>query len=100
VKGTRLAAFIMGAVLPLMTPRPALARVYVNITPPAPVVEVRAGSPSPRHVWVPGYQRWDGRRYVWVPGRWMLPPRHRSAWAPGRWVHDRRGWYWSNGRWR
>ena len=46
------------------------ADVIVRIGPPAPVVERRLVAPSRNHVWVSGYQRWDGRGYVWVPGRW------------------------------
>jgi hypothetical protein len=102
MKGKRLRVFVMGALLPLMTPSLAHARVYVSIAPPAPVVEVRAGAPSSRHVWVPGYYRWhrNNRRYVWNRGYWAVPPRHRSYWVPGHWAQSRRGWYWSGGRWR
>jgi hypothetical protein len=96
------------AILPLVLltlapapPASAGPRVYVRIGPPAPVVETRIVAPSPRHVWIAGYHRWDGRAYVWVPGRWELPPSHRAAWVPGHWVHHRRnGWYWVEGHWR
>jgi hypothetical protein len=95
-------AFCLTAVL-LATPTAASAatRVYVRVGPPAPVVEVRTVSPGPRYVWVGGYHRWDGRAYVWAPGRWVVPPRHRTVWVPARWVHDRHhGWYVVSGRWR
>lgn len=75
-------------------------RAYVRIGPPAPIVAVRAISPGPRYVWVDGYHRWTGRAYVWVPGRWAVPPRHRSAWIPARWERDRRGWFFVAGHWR
>jgi hypothetical protein len=81
-------------------PARAAARVYVRVGPPAPVVEVRAGAPGPRYVWVDGYHRWDGRAYVWVPGRWAIPPRARAAWVPGHWVHASRGYYFVDGHWR
>jgi len=76
------------------------SRVYVRIGPPAPVVEVRSVAPGPHFVWIAGYHRWDGRRYLWVPGRWAAPPRARAVWVPGRWVHERRGWYFMDGHWR
>ncbi|HEY1948183.1 MAG TPA: hypothetical protein VGG97_14325 [Bryobacteraceae bacterium] len=77
------------------------AQVYVRIGPPPRVVERRPPPPpGPRRVWVGGYHRWDGRRYVWMPGAWMLPPRPRARWVDGRWVHDRRGYYWRDGHWR
>jgi hypothetical protein len=76
-------------------------RVYVQVGPPAPIVEVRPAVPRRGYVWVPGYHRWDGGRYVWVPGEWRNPPRHRAAWVPGHWAHDRRhGWYFVDGHWR
>jgi hypothetical protein len=97
-----MAVFVMGALLPLLAPRPALAhtRVYVEIAPPAPIVEVRAVAPSPYHVWIAGYHRWEGGRYVWVPGHYEVPPRHRSYWVAGHWVeHRHHGWYWVEGHW-
>jgi len=82
-------------------PAAAGARIYVRIGPPAPVVEERIIAPSPRHVWIGGYHRWDGRAYVWVPGRWELPPSRYRTWVPGHWVrHQRNGYYWVDGHWR
>ena len=78
----------------------ARSRVYVRVGPPAPIVETRIVAPGPRHLWVPGYHRWNGGAYVWVPGRWELPPRAGAAWVPAHWVHGRRGWYLVEGRWR
>ena len=79
----------------------AEARIYVQIGPPAEVVEVRPGAPGPHHYWVPGHHRWDGHAYVWVGGRWEMPPRHHHAWVRGHWVHHRRhGWYWVEGHWK
>jgi hypothetical protein len=76
-------------------------RVYVRVGPPAPVVEVRAGSPGRGRVWVAGYHRWNGHAYVWSPGRWAVPPHARAVWVAPRWVHDRRhGWYFVAGHWR
>ena len=75
-------------------------RVYVSVRPPAPIVAVRPPAPGPRHVWVDGYHHWNGRTYVWVAGTWMVPVRRGVTWIPGRWHHDRRGWYYVDGRWR
>jgi hypothetical protein len=51
-------------------------------------------------VWVPGYHRWDGRRYVWVSGRYMQPPRPGAVWMAGAWRPERGGYVWHNGYWR
>ena len=75
-------------------------RVYVRVGPPAPVVEVRAVAPGPRHVWVPGYYRWDGRVYVWTAGAWAVPPRGRAVWVAPRWERNRHGWFFVAGHWR
>jgi hypothetical protein len=79
----------------------ASTRVYVKIGPPVAVVEKREVAPSARHVWIPGFHRWDGNTYVWVSGRWEVPPKGRHAWVPGHWVHHHRnGYYWVEGHWR
>jgi hypothetical protein len=75
-------------------------RVFVRVGPPAPIVETRVVSPGPAFVWVPGYYAWQRSAYVWVPGRWVRAPRARAVWVPARWVHDRRGWFFVQGRWR
>ena|SRR5690348_8284735 len=75
-------------------------RLYVRVGPPAPIIEARVVAPGPGYVWIEGYQRWDGGRYVWTSGRWALPPRPRARWVQGHWSRDRRGWYWVDGHWR
>ena len=75
-------------------------RVYVRVAPPVERVEVIGVAPRPGYVWVRGWWRWDARRYVWVPGRWVAPQRGYHRWQPGHWAHDRRGWFWIEGRWR
>jgi hypothetical protein len=42
----------------------AFAQVVVRVAPPPPIVERHPVAPGPRYVWVGGYHRWDGRRYV------------------------------------
>jgi hypothetical protein len=81
-------------------PAEAGVRVYVGVAPPPVIVEKVPVAPSPGHVWIPGYHRWDGRAYVWVPGRYAVAPRPHALWVPGHWVKHRRGWYWVGGRWR
>lgn len=79
---------------------PARAQVIIRVRPPHAVREHRPRAPSRGHVWIPGYQRWDGRGYQWVPGRWDLPPRPRAVWVAPRWVHRGGGWVFVEGRWR
>jgi hypothetical protein len=70
--------------------------VYVQVGPPAPIVETVPVSPGPGYVWVGGYYRWNGDRYVWVHGRYV---RHAGHWCGGHWRHEHRGWYWVAGGW-
>jgi hypothetical protein len=75
-------------------------RVYVQVGPPQPVMEVHEVSPGPGYVWIPGYHRWDGRAYVWTPGYWTRGPRSQATWSPGHWSHNRKGWFYITGHWR
>jgi hypothetical protein len=78
----------------------ASAQVIIRTPPPAVIVE-RPGPPlHAGWVWVGGFYRWDGRRYVWVPGHWVAPPRPRAVWIPGRWVPRGGGYVWVAGYWR
>jgi len=76
------------------------AEVVVRMGPPHAIVEHGAVRPSPRHVWIAGYHRWDGRTYVWEPGRWELPPREHAVWVAPRWQHRHDGYVFVEGRWR
>ncbi len=97
-----LAAAVLSVLgLAAVAPAGADTRVYVRIGPPVAVVETRVVAPSPRHVWIPGYYRWDGGAYLWVGGRWELPPPAYHTWVPGHWSHHHsHGWYWVEGHWR
>ena len=53
-------------------------RVYVPAPPPAPVVEVVGVAPSPHHVWIAGYHRWDVY-YRTTSGDVLLPVGYASA---------------------
>ena len=75
-------------------------RLYVRVGPPAPIVETRTATPGPEYVWMQGVYHWDGRAYVWEPGHWTRPPRDHARWVSGHWAHDRRGWFFVDGRWR
>ena len=75
------------------------ANISVRIGPPPPRREVIVARPGPRHVWVPGNYRWDGRRYAWGNGHWTLPPRGRNYWVPGRWERRNGMHIWFDGHW-
>jgi hypothetical protein len=83
-----------------MVPAISMAQLVVRIGPPAPIVERRPPPPDRGFVWIDGYQRWDGQRYVWVGGHWDRPPRPGAVWVPHRWVHRHGGWAMAEGHWR
>jgi hypothetical protein len=76
------------------------ADIVVRIAPPRAVVEHRSVAPSREHVWIPGYHRWDGNRYVWERGRWELPPRRHAKWVAPKWSHRHREYVFTEGHWR
>src|SRR5580698_2307487 len=90
VMGKVLSAVVLGAVFCIGSMQ--AAEVVVNIRPPRVIVEHRAVRPSPHHVWIGGYHRWDGRAYVWESGRWEVPPRERAVWVAPRWQHRHDGY--------
>jgi hypothetical protein len=80
---------------------PALAQVYVNVAPPAPIVETRPVAPGSGYAWVPGYYRWNGSQYAWAHGHYMRPPGTGQVWVAGHWVEGTHGrWHWVEGHWR
>jgi hypothetical protein len=76
------------------------AEVVVKLKPPALKVEHRSERPSPRHVWIGGYHRWDGNAYVWEPGKWDVPPHEHAVWVAPRWEHRNGGYVFVEGRWK
>ncbi len=53
----------------ILTAGAANAQVVIHAGPPPPVIVERPGPPlHAGWVWVSGYYRWNGARYVWVPG--------------------------------
>ena len=76
------------------------ASVVIRIAPPRAVYQRRGRAPSRQHVWVSGYQRWDGNAYSWNAGRWEQRPQRNSRWVSHRWVHQRNGYVLVDGHWR
>jgi hypothetical protein len=83
-----------------LAPAASYAQVRIVIAPPAPIVEVRGPAPERGFVWIDGYHRWDGGRYVWVPGRWDRPPHPHAHWVAHHWVHRHGEWILVEGHWR
>jgi WXXGXW repeat (2 copies) len=92
-----LPALLLAAAL---MPAASFAQVVVRVGPPAAIVETRPARPGGEFVWVDGYHRWDGARYVWVPGRWDRPPHHGQRWVAHHWVHRNGGYVMVEGHWR
>ena len=83
-----------------LIPAASNAQVYVHIGPPVAVVEHPGPPPGRDFVWVSGYHRWDGNRYVWVPGRYERPPHGHHVWVAHHWEHRHDGWVLVEGHWR
>ena len=76
------------------------AEVVVKVAPPRAIVEHRSVRPSPNHVWIGGYHRWDGNAYAWQAGHWEAPPRPHAVWVAPRYQHRHDGYVFVEGRWR
>ena len=85
-----------------LMPAAALAQVgvVVRVAPPAPIVEAHDHPPHPGWVWIDGYHRWNGHRYVWVHGHWVRPPHPGAVWVAHRWEHRGDGWVLVEGHWQ
>jgi hypothetical protein len=59
--------------------------VFVPFGPPPSARQVILARPSSRHVWLPGYYRWHGKRYVWgmATGQFHLVRERCGCRAPG-----------------
>jgi hypothetical protein len=100
-QGTEVKKTVLAFLLALsLAPAAAVAQVVVRVGPPAPIVEHYGPPPHRGYVWIAGYHRWDGARYVWVHGYWARPPRPGAVWVAHRWVHRHRGWVLVEGHWR
>ena len=92
----QLSALIFFAGLLSAAALPAAAQLYVQIAPPAPIVETVPAAPGSGYVWVNGHYNWSGNRYVWVGGHYE---RHGGRYCDGHWRHNARGYYWVAGHW-
>jgi hypothetical protein len=82
---------------------PAGAQVYggayVQVGPPAAIVETIPAAPGPAYYWQPGYWSWNGYRYVWIHGHYGYRPYSGAVWRAGHWARGSNGWYWRPGHW-
>ena len=90
---------VVFSILMLAAPMAKAQAWRVRVVPPSAVVETVPVAPSPRHVWVPGYHRWERNRHVWVPGNYVVQ-RPGYRWEHHRW--EQRGGYYHfrRGGWR
>ncbi len=100
MKKFALAAICFAGLTSGLMTNAAQAQVVIRVAPPPPIVEHYGPAPRPGYVWVGGYHRWDGGRYVWIPGYWAAPPRPHAVWVPGRYYRYHGGYAWREGRWR
>ena len=101
MKNIRKVLMLLTAIL-LFGVADSSAQLIVRFRPnrPGPRVVVRAGRPSPRHVWVDEEWVSGPRGYVYKPGYWVEPPRPGTVWVAGHWDHRPRGYVWIPGHWR
>jgi hypothetical protein len=73
---------------------------YLVATGPPPMVnEVMVTSPSPRHVWMPGYYSYNRGNYVFVNGSYRIPPRGKTSYTQGNWRNTSKGYKRDKGHW-
>ena len=93
---------ISGCYVESGTPPPANP-AYVEAPPPAPTPpppEAVPPAPSPEHVWVAGYNRWNGRAYEWQSGHYERRPHSNAQYVAGHWEKRDRGHVWVDGHWQ
>jgi len=98
MKRKLLAATLLAASLGATLSARADVGFFVNVPPPAPLVEV-VPAPRPGWMWVPGYWEWRGHRHAWVGGHWVRE-RHGHYYAPGAWVMREGRYYYDAPGWR
>lgn len=70
----------------------------IDQPPPAePVYEVTPGE-RPGYYYAPGYWRWDGKRHIWTPSRWIVD-RPGYSWVPDGWEKHGTKWHFAKGYW-
>ena len=67
---------------PVEAEPPPPAEVYVNVAPPAAIIEVRPVAPDPGYIWVDGYWDWpyDLRGLVFAPVYFNQPVWLNAGW--------------------
>jgi hypothetical protein len=75
----------------------AATSVYVQIAPPAPLVEAVPIAP-PGRVWVPGHYEWNGHRYHWTRG-YFVAARPGYDYRAANWVQRGDRWIYEPGGW-
>ena len=96
VKKNVLAGLLALSLMPAI----AMAQVIIRVAPPAPIVEVHDRPPHAGWVWIDGYHRWNGHRYVWVKGYWKRPPHPGAVWVAHHYEQRNGGWVMVEGHWR
>ncbi len=92
------AATLFVALLPFTSQ--AQVSLTIGAPPPPPVVEHYGPPPHPGYVWMGGYHRWDGHRYIWTRGHWGRRPHPGAVWIPGGYEHRGDGYHFHRGYWR
>lgn len=81
-----------GGTIIVKEPAPQVVIVEAPPSPP-PRIVVRPQPPCVGAIWVAGYWRYTGARFVWVRGHW-IPPRHGYHFVQPRWhVHAGHHYY-------
>ena len=83
-----------------LCPAASFAQLAIRIGPPAREHENRGRAPERGYVWIGGYQRYEGDRYVWTPGRWERPPQEHQRWVGHKWRNNHGQWEMQEGHWR
>jgi WXXGXW repeat (2 copies) len=74
--------------------------VVADPPPPPPPPPEPAPPPAPAgQVWVAGYHRWDGHKYVYERGHYERPPHSNARYVPGHWEARGQGKVWVNAHW-
>ena len=84
----------------IIVEEPAPRIVIVEAPPPPPRrIVLRPEPPFVGAIWVEGYWRHTGVRFVWVRGHW-IPPRYGYRFVPPRWDARRGHYYHTPGHFR
>ena len=79
--------------------QPKLPRQIVGKSRRATEIENPGRPPSPAHVWIKGYWRWDGKEWGWLGGHWEHAATGHT-WIDGHWEAKAGKQHWIEGRWK